>query len=175
MKLEKVASEDACLAIDSLPRGTRRREGTAVGRHASSLCYEIMRCHVLMGCTKMAAAKLPSALVAPSAERVALIGPLIAGLLGGCGGAFMPLSKGLEPLEKGTNWRIVSAAINSLWLLAATQYPPTKAALGLDEAWARFMAVAFFALFPIVQALTGVAPFGANPLAPIGKAKAKKS
>ena len=27
-----------------------------IGRHVTSACYEIMRCHVLMNCSKMAAA-----------------------------------------------------------------------------------------------------------------------
>ena len=53
--------------------------------------------------------------------QTAIIGPLIAGLLGGCGGAFMPLNKGLDPIANGSNWRVGSAAVNSLWLFLAMQ------------------------------------------------------
>ena len=82
--------------------------GNPIGRYLTSCTYEIQRCHVVMNCTKMAAAKLPSALAVPADGRVAIIGPLIAGLLGGCGGGFMPLNKGLDPLAGGVNWRIAS-------------------------------------------------------------------
>lgn len=146
-----------------------------IGKQLTSLCYEIMRCHVLMNCTKMAAGCLPAQLAVPAAGRVAIIGPLIAGTLGGCGGGFMPLNKGLDPLAGGLNWRIASAMINSTWLFLSMQYPATKDAIGLDGDTARFFAVAFFAFCPIVEAVLGTSVFGANPTspaaAPAGKAK----
>ena len=45
----------------------------------------------------------------------------------------MPLDKGLAPLANGTNWRIASAALCSLWLFLAMPYgyAPTKEAIGL--------------------------------------------
>ena len=149
-----------------------------VGRQLTSLCYEIQRCHVLMNCTKMAAACLPAQLAVPSPGRVAIIGPLIAGTLGGCGGGFMPLDKGLGPIEKGLNWRMASALINSTWMFLSTQYPASKEAIGLDGDMARFLAVSFFALFPTLEAVLGTSIFGANPTlpaAPQPAAKAKKS
>ena len=66
-----------------------------VGILFTSAMYEMMRCHVLMNCTAMAAGTLGSVLAVPSAGRVPIIGPLIAGTLGGCGGGFMPFDKGL--------------------------------------------------------------------------------
>lgn len=63
---------------------------TSIGAIFSSITYEIMRCHVAMGCSAAAAASLPSLLPGGSSSRVAIVGPLIAGVLGGCGGAFMP-------------------------------------------------------------------------------------
>lgn len=137
---------------------------TAAGAVVTSLCYEIMRCHVLMNCTAMAQKTLAPQLAVPSDDRVAIIAPLIAGILGGCGGAFMPVNKGLEPLENGTNWRIVSAMICSAWLFLSMQYPDSKAAIGFDAQWARATAVAFCAFCPLVTMATGIAPFGANPL-----------
>ena len=145
-----------------------------VGAVLQSTTYEIMRCHVLMNCTKQDAALLPSALVVPSAGRVAIVGPLIAGTLGGCGGAFMPLNKGLDPLAGGLNWRISSAILTSLWLFASMQYPETKTAIGLAPDTCRVLAVAFLVAVPIVQMLTGMAPLGANPLVPATAGADKK-
>jgi len=142
---------------------------TSIGRYINSVTYEIMRCHVLMGCSMLAASSLPSA-----PNTVPITGPLIAGLLGGCGGAFMPLNKGLEPVAGGLNWRFTSAAINSLWLFLSTQFPSTKDAIGLSVDWARFVCVAFFVTMPLIQAATGFAPFGANPLVPTPPAATPK-
>jgi hypothetical protein len=139
---------------------------TTIGSYLNSACYEIMRCHVLMNCSKQAATILPAALAVPSADRVAIIGPLIAGTLGGCGGGFMPLNKGLDPLAGGTNWRILSAMIASTWLFLSMQYPDSKAMIGVDGDTARFIAVSFCVVMPIIQSVTGFAPLGANPLVP---------
>ena len=139
---------------------------TTIGSYLNSACYEIMRCHVLMNCSKQAATILPAALAVPSADRVAIIGPLIAGTLGGCGGGFMPLNKGLDPLAGGTNWRILSAMICSAWLFLSMQHPDAKAMIGVDGDTARFIAVSFCVVMPIIQSVTGFAPLGANPLVP---------
>lgn len=146
-----------------------------IGRQLHSATFEIQRCHVLMNCSNMAAATLPPALAVPAPGRVAIIGPLIAGLLGGCGGGFMPLNKGLDPLASGLNWRMASAAINSLWLLLATQHPDTMAMLGLDVDFARFLAVSFFVVVPIIESATGMNFFGANPLVAGPAEKTKKA
>jgi len=149
---------------------------SSVGVVVTMIGYEIQRCHVLMNCTKQAAAILPTKLAQPAASRVAIVGPLIGGLLGGCGGGFMPLNKGLEPLANGTNWRILSAAMNSLWMFFSTQYAPTKEIIGLSVEWSRFCAVAFFVSLPLLCSALGIDnPLGANPLAaPKASADKKK-
>lgn len=168
-----------CLAVWTvmrfLPLSATDFVKTPIGFVLQSMTYEIMRCHVLMNCSAQAGALVTPALVVKTAGRVAAVGPLIAGTLGGCGGAFMPLNKGLDPLAGGTNWRIVSAMICSLWLFLSMQYPDSKAAIGLDAATCKFITVSFLALFPLVQYLTGVAPFGANPLVPAAAAAATPS
>ena len=146
---------------------------TGVGAVLTSICYETMRCHVLMNSSAMAANTLTSQLAVPAPDRVALVGPLIAGVLGGCGGGFMPLNKGLDPLANGTNWRIMSAMICSLWLVLSMQYPDTKAAIGLAGPTCKFLCVMFCVLPPLVQMLTGAAPLGANPLVAGPKLKKK--
>ena len=147
-------------------------KNNSIGMLFSSLTYEIMRCHVAINCSLMAQAALSS-----SMGRVAIIGPLIAGTLGGCGGGFMPLNKGLDPLSTGLNWRTGSSAINSVWLFLSLQSPSYKDAIGLSAEWAKVCSIAFFALGPFVdyvlQAQFSIALFGANsnPLMPPVKRK----
>jgi hypothetical protein len=130
-----------------------------IGAVLSSILWEIMRCHVAMNCSAMAqGAKLIAT------RDLAIIGPLIAGTLGGCGGGFMPLNKGLDPLKNGTNWRIGSAVINSIWLFASMQYPSTKAFIGLSVTSARFVAICICVIPPLIQMATGHKPLGPNPL-----------
>jgi len=146
--------------------------GTFLGKLFVSVTYEIQRCHVLMNCSNLAAGTLKGALAVPAPDRVPIIGPLIAGTLGGCGGGFMPLNKGLDPLKNGTNWRIASGALVSTWMWASTQYPASKAYLGLSVVDARFIAVSAFVVGSTLHMLLGFGPLGANPLVPPPKAKA---
>ena len=145
--------------------------GSPIGRLVAGTGYEIMRCHVLMNCSKMASTTLTGVV---AGGRVPVIGPLIAGTLGGCGGGFMPLNKGLDPLANGTNWRIASGAINAVWILMSTQYPSTKEAIGLSVDMAKFVAVSFFVLVPLFQTFTGIVLLGANPLVPDATPAKKK-
>mmetsp|Transcript_26828 Transcript_26828/g.44542 ORF Transcript_26828/g.44542 Transcript_26828/m.44542 type:complete len:273 (+) Transcript_26828:77-895(+) len=137
---------------------------TTLGNVLNSVLYEIQRCHVLMNCAALAAATLPANLAQPSQDRATVIGPLIAGLLGGCGGGFMPLNKGLDPLATGSNWRIGSSALASLWLFLAAHCPTTKAMIGLSTRTARVVAVIFFVGMPLIEQATGTNLFGKNPL-----------
>jgi len=58
--------------------------------------YECNRAFVLVKLTKAA-----SAAIAPSEFDFAVFGPIFCGAIGGCGGAFLPLSKGLDPIKEG--------------------------------------------------------------------------
>jgi len=140
---------------------------TSVGSIFASCCYEIFRCHVMINCAKMAHATLTVA--AFPLTSTPTVGPLICGMLGGCGGGFFPLDKGLGPIEKDTNWRITSAIFGSIWLQLMISDPTVKPYLAgtmlADPAWVRFCAVFFFAAFPLLQALMpGFNPLGNNPL-----------
>lgn len=149
---------------------------TSLGAVLISVCYEVMRCHVMINCHRMASNVLTAGLFA-----VPTIGPLIAGTLGGCGGGFFPLDKGLAPLEKDTNWRISSAFYGACWLQAmanptvsaiVTGYVPLLA----DSGWVRVFAILGFVLPPLlVQSLMGMSPLGANPLIAPPTSTAKKT
>jgi len=152
---------------------------TTLGAVAISVAYETMRCHVLMNCARQAVATMPAFL--SGTYPVPVAAPIVCGVIGGCGGGFLPASKGLQPLEAGINWRIASAILASGWLQATLIDPNTKPmfvslvpALAL-ESWCRFGAIVFFAGFGTFSVLTNVTPFGPNPLVLPPAAAKKKS
>mmetsp|Transcript_34631 Transcript_34631/g.98592 ORF Transcript_34631/g.98592 Transcript_34631/m.98592 type:complete len:257 (-) Transcript_34631:252-1022(-) len=71
-------------------------EISPVFKAAIVFLYETMRAFVVTKMT-LAAAKA----IEPSDFSFAVFGPIFCGTLGGCGGAFMPLSKGLDPIKEG--------------------------------------------------------------------------
>jgi len=73
-----------------------------------SILYEITRAGVVCKFTKIAATT-----IAPSAFSFPLFGPIICGTIAGCGGAFFPLSKGLDPVKIGVPLPIQTAFIGA--------------------------------------------------------------
>ena len=73
---------------------------------AMIILYECQRAYVVCKLTKLAGANIP-----PSDFSFAVIGPIICGGIGGCGGAFLPLSKGLDPIKNGLAQPMYSALI----------------------------------------------------------------
>jgi len=70
--------------------------------------YEIVRAKVVLTFTIAA-----NAAIAPSLFSFALFGPIMCGTIGGCGGAFLPLSKGLDPIANGMQYPMTSACIGA--------------------------------------------------------------
>jgi hypothetical protein len=56
--------------------------------------YEVMRASVVIKLTTTAGKVIP-----PSEFNFAVFGPIICGTIGGCGGAFLPFNKGLDPIK----------------------------------------------------------------------------
>lgn len=70
--------------------------------------YEIVRAKVVLTFTIGA-----NAAIAPSLFSFALFGPIMCGTIGGCGGAFLPLSKGLDPIANGMAYPMTTACIGA--------------------------------------------------------------
>jgi len=69
--------------------------------------YEIMRAYVVVTLTSAAGAAIPA-----SDFSFAVFGPIFCGTLAGCGGAFLPLDKGLTPIkENGLAPNMMSAFV----------------------------------------------------------------
>jgi hypothetical protein len=71
--------------------------------------YEALRASVVVKLTS-AAGKA----IAPSDFEIALFGPIFCGTIAGCGGAFLPLNKGLDPIKTaGLGQPMISALIGA--------------------------------------------------------------
>ena len=54
-----------------------------------------------------------SSAIAPSLFSFPVFGPIMAGTISGCGGAFLPMNKGLEPIAKGMQSPMITACIGA--------------------------------------------------------------
>jgi hypothetical protein len=77
-----------------------------VFKTAIIVLYEAMRAAVVVKLTAAAGIAIP-----PSDFSFAVFGPIFCGTIAGCGGAFLPLNKGLDPIKSGMAQPMLSAAI----------------------------------------------------------------
>lgn len=70
--------------------------------------YETVRAKVVYTFTVAA-----NAAIAPSLFSFALFGPIMCGTVAGCGAAFMPLNKGLDPIANGMQYPMISACVGA--------------------------------------------------------------
>lgn len=75
------------------------------------ILYETLRAKVVVTFTLAA-----NAAIAPSVFSFALFGPIMCGTLSGCGGAFLPLNKGLTPIENGMQAPMITACVGATML-----------------------------------------------------------
>jgi len=79
--------------------------------------YESMRCYVVTLLTGLAATT-----IAPSQFSFPVFGPIICGTIGGCGGAFLPLDKGLTPIQDGLAPPMFSAFVAATFYHFTTHF-----------------------------------------------------
>eukprot|EP00940_MAST-03C_sp_MAST-3C-sp2_P002565 g2565.t1 len=84
-----------------------------VGRSHAQLVvvvgFEAARCLMLLNWLQVAHATIP-----PSYFKVPIVGPIICGTIGGCGGAFLPFEKGLNAIKQGPPYAMLSAFVAAL-------------------------------------------------------------
>jgi hypothetical protein len=73
--------------------------------------YETMRASVVF---KLTTAAMTA--IAPSEFSFPVFGPIFCGTIAGCGGAFLPLDKGLKPLDKGLAPNMATALVAATFL-----------------------------------------------------------
>mmetsp|Transcript_51607 Transcript_51607/g.109744 ORF Transcript_51607/g.109744 Transcript_51607/m.109744 type:complete len:249 (-) Transcript_51607:162-908(-) len=72
------------------------------------ILYEIVRAKVVLTFTIAA-----NAAIAPSLFSFAVFGPIMCGTISGCGGAFLPMNKGIEPILKGMGYPMITACVGA--------------------------------------------------------------
>jgi hypothetical protein len=70
--------------------------------------YEAVRAKVVITFTTAAAAA-----ISPSLFSFPVFGPIMCGTVSGCGGAFLPLSKGLDPIKSGMQTPMITACVGA--------------------------------------------------------------
>lgn len=70
------------------------------------LMYEALRAYVVVSLTSAAGNAIPA-----SQFSFPIFGPIVCGAIAGCGGQFLPLDKGLDPLKNGLAPNMLSALI----------------------------------------------------------------
>uniref|UniRef100_A0A7S2EDN4 Uncharacterized protein n=1 Tax=Trieres chinensis TaxID=1514140 RepID=A0A7S2EDN4_TRICV len=114
--------------------------------------FETFRCGVVIGLTTAAAAKIP-----PSVFPIPVFGPIFCGAIAGCGGAFLPFNKGLEPIKGG----LASPMLSALVVAACFHiFMSTPLSDGIESAKekAHVHAAAFLVMVGLVNALGLNAP-----------------
>ena len=83
---------------------------SAVFKTAMIVLYETQRAYVVAKLTYIAG----NAIAPSDFEQMAVFGPIFCGTIAGCGGAFLPLNKGLAPIQKtGMGQPMLSAFIGA--------------------------------------------------------------
>ena len=73
-----------------------------------NVLYEAQRASVVVKLTLAASAK-----IAPSMFSFPVFGPIFCGAIAGCGGAFLPMNKGLDPINTGLQPPMMTAFVGA--------------------------------------------------------------
>jgi len=131
------------------------------------ILFSIFKTQQIFGAVEIASAAIPMENLGPKARyfTVPWAAMLVCGFLGGCGGAFLPFSKGLAPIEEGKKWPVSAAFIAAVSLVYSTRYfgvDKLKAKLGiclfriLGEIFPEIRAQVLDLITPMAVKVTGV-------------------
>lgn len=114
--------------------------------------FETLRAMVLVNFTIAAGDKIP-----PSFFSFPLFGPIFCGTIAGCGGAFLPFNKGLDPIKKGLAPPMLTAAVAATALHLFLNTPLSEGCIDAKKK-AHVHIAAFFIAVGLVNALGLAAP-----------------
>ena len=103
--------------------GWREFVGRPGVRHAIACGFEVMRATIILNWTRAALEAItgPSTLSWLVPGQSSFVGAITCGTMAGCGGAFMPLDKGLAPLKgSGVPWGVTSAFLCACFYVVCT-------------------------------------------------------
>lgn len=113
--------------------------------------YEAVRAKVVLTFTLMAGAH-----IAPSLFSFPLFGPIMCGTISGCGGAFLPMNKGLDPILKGMAYPMITACVGSAMVHLFLNTPLSDGVIKAKEK-AHLHLVMFFIFVGLINGLGLVA------------------
>lgn len=120
------------------------------------IAFELHRASVVTKLTILASATLPASVLS-----FPLFGPILCGTLGGCGGAFFPLSKGLQPVREGLTVPMMTAFLASAGLHLFVHDPmgvfeccSEREEVGAIVVALYFVSVSLFKLYKNIKAQT---------------------
>jgi len=103
------------------------------GKILFSVCFAIFKTNQIVGAIEVGAAAIGEETIVPKSRYflTPVAAPLLCGFFGGCGGAFLPMTKGLAPIEEGKNWNLKAA------FFAVIIYYYSTRACGVDKLTAK--------------------------------------
>ncbi len=128
------------------------------------MMYETQRASVVVKLTLAASSK-----IAPTTFSFPLFGPIMCGAIAGCGGAFLPMNKGLDPIASGLQPPMMTAFIGATCFHL---YLNTSLSDGVIDA--KTKAKVFLALFFIGVSLITTLDLSAKPEVKKESTKSKK-
>uniref|UniRef100_A0A6U2DME3 Uncharacterized protein n=1 Tax=Pseudictyota dubia TaxID=2749911 RepID=A0A6U2DME3_9STRA len=114
--------------------------------------FETLRGMVVTNFTVAAGETIP-----PSFFSFPLFGPIFCGTIAGCGGAFLPLNKGLDPIKKGLAPPMITAGIGATMLHLFLNTPFSDGCIDAKKK-AHLLLTAFFIVAGLINALGLTAP-----------------
>jgi hypothetical protein len=98
------------------------REGP--GHTMLSILFSIFKTQQIVGAVELASKAVAAEDLLPKSAYFpfAIAAPLLCGFVGGCGGAFLPPSNGLAPIEEGRVWNIRAAFFAPVMYVVATRF-----------------------------------------------------
>mmetsp|Transcript_73169 Transcript_73169/g.236694 ORF Transcript_73169/g.236694 Transcript_73169/m.236694 type:complete len:294 (+) Transcript_73169:73-954(+) len=106
------------------------------GKVLFTVLFGIFKTNQIVGGVELGAKAIAAEECEPPSRyfAVPIAAPLLCGFLGGCGGAFLPFTKGLAPISEGKVWNIRAAFFAPLIYYAATRlggFDPLNAKMGI--------------------------------------------
>merc|ERR1719445_3044044 len=86
--------------------------------------FGIFKTQQIVGGIELAAKAVAAETLLPHSKYFPfpLAAPLLCGFLGGCGGAFLPFTQELKPIEEGKVWNVRAAFFATVVYIGATRF-----------------------------------------------------
>mmetsp|Transcript_7280 Transcript_7280/g.16509 ORF Transcript_7280/g.16509 Transcript_7280/m.16509 type:complete len:289 (+) Transcript_7280:74-940(+) len=93
------------------------------GKILFTVLFGIFKTNQIVGAVELSVKAVAAEHLLPASRyfKTPIMAPILCGFLGGCGGAFLPFSKSLTPIEEGKTWNIRAAFLAPIIYYWATR------------------------------------------------------